>query len=263
MIEITQATQTTINEMKALAAAIREQKRGAAKSTPFTPPARPKSLAAQIDHTLLKPDATREDIRRVCKEAREHGFATVCVNSTWIPLVSELLQGSSTLPIAVVGFPLGAASTASKVFETRQAIQDGAREIDMVVHIGALKNAEYALVFDDIAEVVQAAAPYPVKVILETSALNLEEKIAACALAQAAGAAFVKTSTGFGSGGATVEDIQLMRSIVGPEMGVKASGGIRTFEDAKRMIDAGANRIGASSSVAIVTQSKSNAGSGY
>ncbi len=215
------------------------------------------SLAAKIDHTLLKPEATREEIQRVCEEARKYRFATVCVNSAYIGLVAELLKGSSTKAIAVVGFPLGAAATATKAFEAREAIRLGAQEIDMVINIGALKSRDYATVMDDIQKVVEASKPYPVKVILETSSLNDDQKIIACALSKAANAAFVKTSTGFGSGGATAEDIALMRRIVGPEMGVKASGGIRTYEDAAKMIAAGATRIGASASIAIVTHASS------
>lgn len=211
------------------------------------------SLASKIDHTLLKPDATHEDIVRICDEARKHHFATVCVNSAQVGLAAKLLKGSSTLPIAVVGFPLGASASSSKAFEAREAIRMGAREVDMVVNIGALKDRDYALVLEDIREVVEASKPHPVKVILETASLNEDQKIIACALARAAGAAFVKTSTGFGAGGATVEDIRLMRRIVGPDMGVKASGGIRNRADALRMLEAGANRIGASSSVSIVT----------
>ena len=211
-------------------------------------------LAAKIDHTLLKPDATKEQIQRMCEEARRYSFATVCVNSANVGLTAELLKGSSVKAIAVVGFPLGAASTASKAFEAREAVQVGAREIDMVINIGALKSRDYAHVLEDIRQVVEASRPYPVKVILETAELNHDEKAIACALSKAAGAAFVKTSTGFGSGGATAEDIELMRRVVGPDMGVKASGGIRTFEDADRMIKAGATRIGASASVAIVTR---------
>ncbi len=213
-------------------------------------------LAAKIDHTLLKPDATREEIQRVCEEARKHNFATVCVNSTYIGLVAEMLKGAQTKPIAVVGFPLGAAATATKAFEAREAVRQGAQEIDMVINIGALKGRDYALVLDDIKKVVEASHPYGVKVILETSSLNDDEKIIGCALSKAAGAAFVKTSTGFASGGATADDISLMRRVVGPEMGVKASGGIRTYEDATKMIAAGANRIGASASVAIVMHAK-------
>jgi len=216
-----------------------------------------KDLAAKIDHTLLKPDATKEEIQRVCEEARKYDFATVCVNSAYVGLVAQLLKGSNTKAIAVVGFPLGAAATATKGFEAREAVKQGAQEIDMVINIGALKGKDYALVLDDIKKVVEAAHPYPVKVILETSSLNDEEKVIASALSKAAGAAFVKTSTGFASGGATAEDIALMRRVVGPEMGVKASGGIRTYEDAAKMIEAGASRIGASASVAIVTKAKS------
>lgn len=218
------------------------------------------SLAGKIDHTLLKPDATKDEIQRVCEEARKYHFATVCVNSTYVGLVAELLKGTTTKAIAVVGFPLGAASTASKAFEGREAVRAGALEIDMVINIGALKGRDYALVLEDIRKVVEASAPYPVKVILETSSLTDDEKVIGCALSKAAGAAFVKTSTGFGSGGATAEDIELMRRVVGPEMGVKASGGIRTYEDATRMIAAGANRIGASASIAIVTKAPSGPG---
>lgn len=218
------------------------------------------ALAAKIDHTLLKPDATRDEITRLCEEARKHHFATVCVNSAHVGLAAELLKGSSTKAIAVVGFPLGAASSASKAFESRESIRAGAQEIDMVVNVGALKGRDYGYVLEDIRSVVEASKPFGVKVILETSNLNDEEKVIVCALSKAAGAAFVKTSTGFGSGGATVEDIALMRRIVGPEMGVKASGGIRTFEDATKMIAAGASRVGASASVAIVMAASGSKG---
>jgi deoxyribose-phosphate aldolase len=216
-------------------------------------------LARYIDHTLLKPEATSEDIARVATEAVEHGFATVCVNSSHVATVARLLAGSRSVPIAVVGFPLGAALTSAKVFEAREALQAGAREIDMVLPIGALKARDYALVLEDIARVVEASRPHPVKVILETSLLTREEKIAGCVLSKAAGAAFVKTSTGFSTGGATVEDIALMRQVVGDDVGVKASGGIRSAEDALKMIQAGANRVGASASVAIVTGQRSTA----
>jgi deoxyribose-phosphate aldolase len=209
-------------------------------------------VAPMIDHTLLKPEATKEELRQVCEEAAKYGFATVCVNSANIPYVSRQLQGSGVKPIAVVGFPLGAASPGAKAFETKEAIRAGAQEIDMVINIGALKSRDHRYVFDDIEAVVQAAGPIPVKVIIETSKLTDPEKIMACALAAAAGAAFVKTSTGFAGGGATPEDVALMRSTVGEDVGVKASGGIRTIDDAERVIAAGANRIGASSSVAIV-----------
>jgi len=210
-------------------------------------------IAPYIDHTLLKPEATREEILKLAEEARRYGFATVCVNSVHVGTVARILAGSTTIPIAVVGFPSGAALPSAKAFEAREAIRCGAREIDMVINIGALKGKDYALVLKDICSVVAAAKPYPMKVILETSKLTEQEKIIGCALAKAACAAFVKTSTGFGGGGATAEDVALMRSVVGEDMGVKASGGIRTSEDAMRMIRAGANRIGASASVAIVT----------
>ncbi len=219
-------------------------------------------LASMIDHTLLKPDATSEDLRKVCDEARKWHFATVCVNASNIPLVAKLLQGSGVKPIAVVGFPLGAMTPTAKAFEAREAVRNGAREIDMVINIGALKSREYAAVFDDICRVVAASRPYPVKVILETSQLSNDEKIVGCALSKAACAAFVKTSTGFGGGGATVEDLQLMRRIVGSDVGVKASGGVRTTEDAQKMAAAGADRIGASASVAIVTGAAGK-GAGY
>jgi deoxyribose-phosphate aldolase len=216
-------------------------------------------LAQYIDHTLLKPEATREDVLRVAEEARTHGFATVCVNSWHVATVAKVLEGSRTLPIAVVGFPLGAALSSAKAFEAREAIAAGAREIDMVLNVGALKSRDYALVHQDIAAVVEASRPHPVKVILETSLLTQEEKLLACALAKAGGAAFVKTSTGFGSAGATAEDVALMRRVVGEEVGVKASGGIRSSEDALKMLQAGANRLGASASVAIVSGQQSTA----
>jgi deoxyribose-phosphate aldolase len=219
----------------------------------------PADLAPLIDHTLLKPDATRDDVLRVCEEARQFGFATVCLNAAHIATAARALEGSNTLPIAVVGFPLGATVPSAKAFEAQEAIRAGAREIDMVLNIGALKGKDYALVHRDIAAVVEASNPWPVKVILETSQLSEDEKIAGCVLAKSAGAAFVKTSTGFGGGGATVEDVALMRRIVGREMGVKASGGVRSSEDAMKMVQAGASRIGASASVAIVQGKKSDA----
>jgi deoxyribose-phosphate aldolase len=210
-------------------------------------------LARIIDHTLLKPDTTRDDLRKLCNEAVTFGFFSVCVNSVNVPFVREQLRGSTVAVCAVVGFPLGAMSPAAKAFETTEAIRNGADEIDMVINVGALKSRDYALVLDDIARVVGAAQGKIVKVILETGGLTRDEKVIGCALSKAAGAHFVKTSTGFGPGGATVEDIALMRAIVGPELGVKASGGVRTAADADRMVAAGANRIGASASVAIVT----------
>jgi deoxyribose-phosphate aldolase len=210
-------------------------------------------LASYIDHTLLKPEATKEELMKLAEEARQYTFATVCVNSANVRLMKQLLGGSGVPICAVVGFPLGAMTPSAKAFETKEAIRCGAQEIDMVINIGALKSGDYKLVLCDIQAVVEAAKPIPVKVILETSKLTQEEKVIACSLSVAANAAFVKTSTGFGGGGATTEDIALMRRIVGPNIGVKASGGVRDFEGAQAMIKAGANRIGASASVAIVT----------
>jgi deoxyribose-phosphate aldolase len=210
-------------------------------------------MAALIDHTLLKPEATRDDIKKLCDEARTYKFASVCVNTTWVPVCKALLGGSGVMVCAVVGFPLGAMTPSAKAYEAREAVRQGAQEIDMVINLGALKSRDYETVFEDICRVVKAAAPARVKVILETGALSTEEKIVGCTLSKLAGAAFVKTSTGFGPGGATVEDIALMRKLVGAEMGVKASGGVRTREDAEKMALAGASRIGASASVAIVT----------
>jgi deoxyribose-phosphate aldolase len=212
-----------------------------------------RDLAPYIDHTLLQPSATREDLVKLCDEARSYGFATVCVTASNVALCARLLEGCGTRPIAVVDFPLGAGSTEAKVSETREAVRAGAAEIDMVINIGQLKAKNYACVDRDIRQVVEAARPRPVKVILETGALTRDEKVIGCALAKAAGAAFVKTSTGFGPGGATAEDVALMRAVVGDDMGVKASGGVRTAADARKMLEAGANRLGASASVAIVT----------
>lgn len=219
-------------------------------------------LASVIDHTLLKPEASIEDLIKVCDEAKQYNCATVCVNSSNIPFVARELEGTNVKPIAVVGFPLGAATSQSKAFEAQEAIKAGAREIDMVVNIGALKSKDYKLVYEDIALVVEVSKPYPVKVIIEASDITEDEKIAACVLAKSAEAAFVKTSTGFGKGGATIEDVALMRRIVGEDMLVKASGGIRTTKDARSMIEAGADRIGASATIAIVT-GKSSSSKGY
>ncbi len=211
-------------------------------------------VARRIDHTLLKPDATREQVVQLCEEAKRHNFYSVCINSSNVALCAELLKGSQTVPICVVGFPLGASLPQVKAFEAKEAIALGAREIDTVVNIGALKSGDYQAVLEDLAMTVEASAPYPVKVILETSKLNDEEKVAACVLSRQARAAFVKTSTGFGGGGATIEDVALMKRVVGGSgMKVKASGGVRTHEDAWKMIEAGADRLGASSSVAVVT----------
>ncbi len=210
--------------------------------------------ASLIDHTLLKPTATAGQIRQLCAEARDYGFAAVCVNPVWVALCAELLQGSAVKVCTVVGFPLGADLPEVKAFEAERCIARGAGEIDMVLQIGALKAQEYDLVREDLAAVVATshAGSALVKVIIETCYLTDEEKIAACVLAQDAGADFVKTSTGFGSAGATVADVALMRRVVGPAMGVKAAGGIRTAADFQAMIAAGANRIGASASVQIM-----------
>jgi deoxyribose-phosphate aldolase len=212
------------------------------------------SIAALIDHTLLKPEATAADIRKVCAEARQYHFASVCVNPYWVRLVAEELAGSTVKVCSVVGFPLGASATQIKVAETAAAIRDGAQEIDMVLNIGALRGGDHDAVRGDIQAVVEIAHACGaiVKVILETALLNDEQKVAASLLAKEAGADFVKTSTGFGPGGATAADVALMRRTVGPEMGVKASGGVRTLEDLKTMAAAGANRVGASASVKIV-----------
>ena len=210
------------------------------------------SLAGRIDHTILAPGATRAEVERVCAEAIAHCFASVCVNSRWVPLVASVLEGSGVLTCSVVGFPLGAMSSHAKAAETRDAVANGADEIDMVIDIGDLRSGDLQAVLADIEAVVNAAQGRPVKVIIEACLLDHDEKAIACLLAVRAGAAYVKTSTGFGSGGATVDDIALMRAVVGDALGVKASGGVRTTADAEAMIAAGADRIGASASVAIV-----------
>ncbi|MDH7489357.1 MAG: deoxyribose-phosphate aldolase [Anaerolineae bacterium] len=216
-------------------------------------------IASLIDHTLLKPEATPEQIAQLCSEAREYGFASVCVNPVYVKLAWDLLKGSPVKVCSVVGFPLGATLPEVKAFEAQQAIRDGASEIDMVIHIGALKAGDDDLVERDIATVVEAchAGGAICKVILETCYLSDDEKIRGCILAKRAGAEFVKTSTGFGSGGATEEDVALMRRTVGPDMGVKAAGGIRTLEALRRMVAAGATRIGASASVKIMQEAQS------
>jgi deoxyribose-phosphate aldolase len=217
------------------------------------------NIASLIDHTLLKPEATPEQIVQLCTEAREYGFASVCVNPVYVKLAWDLLKGSPVKVCSVVGFPLGATTPEVKAFEARQAIRDGASEIDMVIHIGALKAGDDDLVEADIAAVVDVshAAGALCKVILETCYLTDDEKIRGCILAKRAGADFVKTSTGFGPRGATVEDVALMRRTVGPDMGVKAAGGIRTLEALQQMVAAGANRIGASASVKIMQEAQS------
>lgn len=213
-----------------------------------------RNIARLIDHTILKADAVREDVQTVCDEALRFEFASVCVNSYWVPLVAAALRDSAVKVCAVSGFPLGAASSAAKVAETRVAISEGAREIDMVLNVGALRGGDLRAVEADIRGVVEVshASSAIVKVIIETALLTDEQKVLACRLAQSAGADFVKTSTGFSKSGATVDDIALMRRTVGPSMGVKASGGIRTLEDLQAMVAAGANRVGASASVRIM-----------
>lgn len=211
------------------------------------------NVAAMIDHTLLKPEATKGQIETLCQEAKENQFFSVCVNPTWVSAAKELLKGSNVKVCTVIGFPLGATTSETKAFETKNAIEHGADEVDMVINIGALKDHNDVLVENDIRAVVDAAKGKALtKVIIETSLLTKDEKIRACELAVKAGADYVKTSTGFSTGGATFEDIALMRETVGPIIGVKASGGVRSTEDAQKMIEAGATRIGASSSVAII-----------
>lgn len=209
-------------------------------------------LNKMIDHTILKADAKREDVVRYCKEAREYDFMSVCVNSCHVKTVKKELEGSDVKVCCVVGFPLGAMATEAKAFETKYCVENGADEIDMVINIGGLKDKDYDLVRRDIEEVVKAANSKVVKVIIETCLLDEEEKKKACEIAKEAKAHFVKTSTGFSTGGAKVEDIRLMKSVVGDELKVKASGGVRTKEDAVNMIDAGADRIGASSGINLV-----------
>lgn len=227
------------------------------------------TLAQMIDHTLLKPESTIPQIEALCAEARDYGFMSVCVNSSYVPLAYRLLAGSSVKVCTVVGFPLGAMLPAAKAAEAALALDLGASEIDMVLHIGALKDDEISLLHSDISGVVAECQLKGglCKVILETALLTDQEKVVACRVAQNAGADFVKTSTGFSTGGATVADIRLMRETVGPEMGVKASGGIRTLKDTLMMIEAGATRIGASAGVAILKelagQGPSASGEGY
>jgi deoxyribose-phosphate aldolase len=213
-------------------------------------------VARLVDHTLLKPEATPAQVAQLCDEARRYGFASVCINPVYVRLATEKLEGSGVAVCTVVGFPLGATTTSIKVKEARQAMADGATEIDMVIHIGALKAGDYDAVQEDIAAVAAAchAGGALLKVIIEAVLLSDEEKVIACRLAQAAGADFVKTSTGFAGGGATVEDVRLMRQTVGPQMGIKAAGGVRSYADAMAMVEAGATRIGASAGVEIVEQ---------
>jgi deoxyribose-phosphate aldolase len=229
----------------------------------------PSGVAAMIDHTLLKPDATRKDIEELCREAAEFKFATVCVNPTWVAVAARWLAGSGVGVCSVVGFPLGATTADVKAYETRRALYDGAREIDMVINVGALKSADLRVVERDIEGVVVSARECGAltKVIIEAALLTDDEKVTACTLAKAAGADYVKTSTGFGPGGATAADVALMRRVVGAEMGVKAAGGVRDLDSLKAMVAAGATRVGASAGVKIVQQAAGQrpaaASSGY
>jgi deoxyribose-phosphate aldolase len=220
------------------------------------------AIAPLIDHTLLRPEATRDQVEKLCQEARRFGFASVCVNPVWVPLCARLLEGSAVKVCTVVGFPLGATLTEVKRAETEQAVKLGAREIDMVIQVGALRAGDLDLVYQDIQAVVQAAhaGGAIVKVIIEAALLSDEQKVLACALSRLAGAEFVKTSTGFGPSGATDHDVALMQRVVGGEMGIKAAGGIRSWEDLRKMTAAGATRIGASASVKILSEAGQSGG---
>ncbi len=225
--------------------------------------ARASEIAGLIDHTLLKPEATRDDIRKLCEEAAQFGFASVCVNPSYVALAAELLSGTKVKVCTVVGFPLGATLPQVKVYETLETIKLGAREIDMVINIGALKSGDDDSVESDIRGVVEASHQGGAicKVILETALLSIEEKVRATLAGKSAGADFVKTSTGFSIGGATVEDVVLMRTVVGPEMGIKAAGGVRNLDDLRKMVRAGATRVGASAGVKIMEQAAGTADS--
>ena len=213
-------------------------------------------IAKYIDHTVLAANATQEKIEKLCEEAKQWKFASVCVNTCWTKLCAEKLKGTGVNVCVVVGFPLGAMCTKAKAYEAKCAVEDGATEVDMVINIGWLKDRKDDLVENDIREVKKACGDKHLKVIIEACLLTEEEKVRACELSVKAGADFVKTSTGFSTGGATAEDVALMRKTVGPDTGVKAAGGIRTFEDAKKMIEAGANRLGCSAGIAIVTSAE-------
>ncbi len=213
-----------------------------------------KEFASYFDHTLLKSEGSATQIQKLCQEARENGFATVCINPYWLPLAAKELSGSSTVPITVVGFPLGASTTSTKVFETKNAIELGAKEIDMVINIGLVKSGNYQMCGKDIEAVYVACNGIPLKVILETSLLENDEITRISKICSEIGVAFVKTSTGFGSRGASVEDIKLMKAAISDKVKIKASGGIRTLEDAEKMIAAGAHRVGASASVGILKE---------
>ena len=238
------------------------QAAGASRVSVCKPTKKGTDTARYVDHTMLKPNATQEEIGKLCDEARQFCFASVCVNTSYVALAAQFLRGSGVKVCTVVGFPLGSTTPTVKAIEARDAMANGADEIDMVINIGALKSGNDAMVYEDIKAVREATRGKILKTILETSLLSNEEKVRACAAAKKAGADFVKTSTGFGGGGATVSDIKLMRGAVGPLMGVKASGGIRDAKTATDMIEAGATRLGTSASVAIVTDGKSE-GKGY
>jgi deoxyribose-phosphate aldolase len=217
-------------------------------------------VARMVDHTLLKPNATQDEVAKLCEEAKAYCFASVCINPSYVALASRFLRGSGVKVCTVIGFPLGSSTSTIKAIEARDAIANGADEIDMVINVGALKSGNDAAVYEDIRAVREATRGRVLKTILETSLLTDDEKVRACAMAKKAGADFVKTSTGFGGGGATAEDIRLMRQTVGPLMGVKASGGIRDAKAAEQMIEAGATRLGTSASIAIVTNEKPSSG---
>lgn len=235
---------------------------GADRVAVCQPTAKCSGVARMVDHTLLKPNATQAEVAKLCEEARKYCFASVCVNPSYAAYSAQLLQGSGVKVCTVIGFPLGSTTSTVKAIEARDAIANGAEEIDMVINVGALKSGNDALVFEDIKAVREATRGKVLKVILETALLSDEEKVRACILSKKAGADFVKTSTGFGGGGATVEDVKLMRQTVGPLMGVKASGGIRDAQAAEAMIKAGATRLGTSASVAIVS-GQASSGKGY
>jgi len=224
----------------------------------------PESLAAYIDHTLLKKDATQEDVRKICDEAKKYRFAGVCVNPSYIRFVAGQLEGYPVIPCCVIGFPFGTQTPEAKKAEAQDAVKNGAKELDMVINIGAIKSKDWSLVERDVQAVVDAAkGKAGVKVILETGLLTDEEKVRACEICKLAGANFVKTCTGFAEGCATVEDIELMRKTVGQDMGVKASGGVRTYETAVKMIKAGANRLGATAGIAIISGPSDSSAEGY
>jgi deoxyribose-phosphate aldolase len=235
---------------------------GADRIAVCQPTAHASSVARMVDHTLLKPNATQDEVAKLCEEARKYCFASVCINPSYVAYSSQLLQGSGVKVCTVIGFPLGSTTSTVKAVEARDAIANGADEIDMVINVGALKSGNDAVVYEDIKAVREATRGRVLKVILETALLSDEEKVRACVMSKKAGADFVKTSTGFGGGGATVEDVKLMRQTVGPLMGVKASGGIRDTKAAEAMIAAGATRLGTSASVGIVSGQASE-GKGY